>query len=62
MSQLSGYDKDNIAPNVIAAIRPFLDRKEFEPEVRSKRAGLFDMYEVTRPLAPHQDTVSDCCP
>ncbi|KIY97683.1 Dynein heavy chain 3, axonemal [Monoraphidium neglectum] len=36
MSQLSGYDKDNIAPNVIAAIRPFLDRKEFEPETVKK--------------------------
>lgn len=34
MSQLVGYDKDNMSPTVIAAIRPYLDRKEFDPEVR----------------------------
>jgi hypothetical protein len=27
------YDKDNIAPNIITAIRPYLDREEFKPEV-----------------------------
>lgn len=39
MQQLQTYDKDNIAPSVVAAIRPYLDRKEFEPEVRPSRAA-----------------------
>ena len=32
MQQLVAYDKDNIAPSVVAAIRPYLERKEFELE------------------------------
>ena len=39
MSQLVAYDKDNIAPAVIAVIRPYLDRKEFEPEVPQHKWG-----------------------
>lgn len=39
MSQLVEYDKDNIAPSVVALIRPYLDRKEFDPEVGAARPG-----------------------
>jgi dynein heavy chain len=36
MSQLQEYDKDNIPPAVIAVIRPYLDRPEFNPETVKK--------------------------
>jgi len=39
MSQLVGYDKDSIPPPVVALIRPYLDRKEFEPEVGEGGGG-----------------------
>jgi hypothetical protein len=41
MSQLVGYDKDNIPSAVVAAIRPYLNRKEFDPEVRPLAVGFW---------------------
>jgi dynein heavy chain len=36
MSQLQEYDKDNIPPAVVAAIRPYLERPEFVPDTVKK--------------------------
>jgi dynein heavy chain len=36
LETLREYDKDNIAPVVVAAIKPFVDKPEFDPEVVKK--------------------------
>lgn len=40
LDSLVNYDKENIHPNIIAAIEPYLKDKEFDPEyIRSKSAA-----------------------
>lgn len=39
MTQLKEYDKDNIPPSIITAIRPYLERPEFAPEVVKKASN-----------------------
>ena len=40
LESLIGYDKENIHPDIIKAIQPYLKDAEFEPEfVRSKSAA-----------------------
>ena len=36
LQKLQTYDKDNIPPEVIAKIRPYMDNPDFEPEVVKK--------------------------
>lgn len=36
MSQLQQYDKDNIPPSYIAAVRPYLERTELVPDTVKK--------------------------
>jgi hypothetical protein len=35
LASLQEYDKDNISPAVVATIRPYIERPEFEPQVRA---------------------------
>ena len=36
LASLQEYDKDNISPAVVATIRPYIERPEFEPQVVAK--------------------------
>lgn len=36
LQKLQTYDKDNIPPEVVAKIRPYIDNPDFEPEVVKK--------------------------
>lgn len=36
LQKLQTYDKDNIPPEVIAKIRPYMDNPDFEPDVVKK--------------------------
>lgn len=36
LQKLQTYDKDNIPPEVIVKIRPYMDNPDFEPEVVKK--------------------------
>ena len=36
LQKLQTYDKDNIPPEVVAKIRPYMDNPDFEPEVVKK--------------------------
>ena len=36
MQRLKEYDKENIAPDLITAIQPFMDKPDFAPDVVKK--------------------------
>ncbi|PNH07360.1 Dynein heavy chain 7, axonemal [Tetrabaena socialis] len=39
LDTLRAYDKDNIAPHIITAVRPYIDMPEFEPSVVKKASA-----------------------
>jgi dynein heavy chain, axonemal len=51
MARLQSYDKDNIAEEIIEKIRPYLSRKEFEPElVRKASKAAFGLSSWVRAM------------
>jgi Microtubule-binding stalk of dynein motor len=51
MARLQSYDKDNIEEEIIEKIRPYLSRKEFEPElVRKASKAAFGLSSWVRAM------------
>ena len=47
LESLVNYDKENIHPNIITALEPYLKDKEFDPDfIRSKSAAAADRAEL----------------